>query len=217
VNLTRTGDWLLARFHAPHRVLSWAVVGGGLGTARSVAWLRVSNADLPPGTDPRALLLARLRDADLPDAVGMLTSANLDRYEQATTTFEGVTARAVVTVGLSNARRAGDAPGPLAVGTINLLVVVSVPLSDEALVEAASVAVEARTVAVLEAGLRSPVSGLPASGTGTDCVVVAAANGPAPRAYAGKHTDVGHVVGAAVLEATARAVASWRERHPTVA
>jgi adenosylcobinamide amidohydrolase len=212
--LTRTGPWLLARYAVPHRVLSWAIVGGGLARARTVAWLRVTDGDLPEGVDPRELLLARLQEADLPDAVGMLTAANLDRYEEATACHGGVSAHVVVTVGLSNARRVGDAPGSLAVGTINLLVTVSVPLTDEALVEAASLAVEARTVAVLEAGVRSPVSGGMASGTGTDCVVIAAVDGPDPHAYAGKHTDVGCVIGAAVLEATARGVAAWRARNP---
>ncbi len=212
MKVTRDGDLLVARLDSPHRVVSWAVVGGGLGRARAVVWLRVRNADLGPEQDPTALLQDRLRVADLTGAVGLLTAANLDRFEESTARRGDVEARAVVTVGMSNALRVGDPPRGLSVGTINLLVTVSVPLSEEALLEAMAVATEARTVAVVNAGIRSSESDGVASGTGTDCVVVAAPDLGEPRRYAGKHTDVGHVVGASVLEATARGVAAWKAR-----
>ena len=63
----------------------------------------------------------------------------------------------------------------------------------------------------------SPLSGRPASGTGTDCIVVAAPVAPGgPRsaarlAYAGKHTRVGSLLGAAVRDAVARGIARWLE------
>lgn len=212
MNVKRQGEWLVARLPGPHRVASWAIVGGGIRDARTVAWLCVSNADLAPGVDPARLLEERLRDGDLVDAVGLLTSANLDRYEEAIGRYEDLEAHAVVTVGLSNALRVGDPPHGPSIGTINLLVTVSVPLTDEALIEALSIATEARTVAVLEAGVPSRRTGGVASGTGTDCVVMAAPTGIG-QPYAGKHTGVGHVVGDAVFRATARGVASWLERH----
>ncbi len=212
MKVTREGELLVARLDGMHRVASWAVVGGGLGRAQAVVWLRVGDADLGPEHEPTTLLQDRLRAADLNGAVGLLTAANLDRFEEATARRGDVEARAVVTVGLSNALRVGDRPRGFSVGTINLLVTVSVPLSEEALLEAMSLATEARTVAVVEGGIRSSESGSVASGTGTDCVVVAAPEIGEPRRYAGKHTDVGHVVGASVLEATARGVAVWKAR-----
>jgi adenosylcobinamide amidohydrolase len=209
VGVEQQGDWLVARFWQPHRVASWAIVGGGITRTTTVAWHRVRDDDLTLDVDPRALLRARLCAMGFADAVGMLTSANLTRFEQETVRDGDVGAHAVVTVGLSNARRVGDPASPFATGTINLLVAVSTPLRDEALLEAMSIAAEARTVAVLERGMPSPVSGLPASGTGTDCVVVAAPEGDG-HAYAGKHTRVGSALGAAVYAATKRGVEAWR-------
>jgi adenosylcobinamide amidohydrolase len=127
-----------------------------------------------------------------------------------------VEAVALVTAGLSNALRVGDTPGPLAGwGTINIACHVSVPLSAAALIEALAVAVEARTTAVIEAHVRSRRSDHIATGTGTDCTAIMApdsANEPA--LYAGKHTAIGHVIGEAVLRATAAAIAQWKLELP---
>ena len=140
------------------------------------------------------------------------------------TTFVDVTAhdcdvrsRCIATVGLGNALRAGDPPGPAGrIGTINLLCHVDVPLTDEALLEAMSIATEARTASVLEAAVPSLRSGLPATGTGTDCIVMATPLAGRREPYAGKHTRIGHVVGAAVAQAVRRAVAEWKaERGAT--
>ncbi|MFL5261362.1 MAG: adenosylcobinamide amidohydrolase [Anaeromyxobacteraceae bacterium] len=203
---------LVVRLGAPHAVLSWAIVNGGRRSASEVAWVEVRDEELRPPVDPERLLRERLARSGVPGAVGLLTSRALSRHVVAERSASGVAARCVATVGLGNALRAGDLAGPAArIGTINVLCQLSVPLTDEALVEALSLAAEARTLAVLEAGVASRRSGLAATGTGTDCIVVAA---PADRAavaqrYAGKHTAVGHVVGAAVHEAVARGAAEW--------
>jgi adenosylcobinamide amidohydrolase len=204
------GRWLVLRFDEPHAVLSWAIVNGGRRTAGAVAWHEVRDAELRPPVDPARLLRERLAAIGLPDAVGLLTSRALERHVVAERSLSGLSARCVATVGLGNALRAGDPPGPAArIGTINVLCQLSVPLEDEALVETLSIAAEARTLAVLEAGVTSRVSGLLATGTGTDCIVVAAPARPAGARYAGKHTALGHVAGAAVHEAVSRGARAW--------
>ncbi|HEX7240672.1 MAG TPA: adenosylcobinamide amidohydrolase [Longimicrobiaceae bacterium] len=219
VHVVREGRWLVARFAEPHAVLSWAVVGGGRRRAEAVAWHQVVNAELCPDTDPRELLRGRLDAAGLPDAVGLLTSASLDGFVDVEKESGRLAARCVATVGLGNALRAGDPPGvgstiaAAKVGTINLLVRVSAPLTEEALAETLALAAEARTLAVLEAGVRSLRTGLPATGTGTDCIVVAAPEGGEPLPYAGKHTEAGHLVGAAVEETVRRGIEGWTRRQ----
>ena len=206
---------LVVRFPQARQVSSWAIWNGGRRRAPAVAWVGVTNAELPVGVDPRALCEARLRAAGLESAVGLLTSGQLARHRQASAAADGVEAHALVTVGLSNALRVGDAPGANAVapvGTINLLCAVSVPLSEEAALEALSIAVEARTAAVLEARHPSRRSGAPATGTGTDCVVLAWPEPFAPPAvFAGKHTALGHVIGRAVGDCVRAGVADWLE------
>lgn len=220
VQVTREGPWLLARFAQRQRVLSWAIVGGGLREADVVAWLEVKNADLPPTVDPRALLEQRMRDYGVGSGVGLLTSRKLDAFVDVTRAAQDLSAagelsaRCVATVGLGNALRAGDAPVALRpVGTINIVCCVSVPLSDEALLEALALASEAKALAVREANVPSFATGELASGTGTDCVVIAAPSIDrelAAHVYAGKHTTLGYLIGAVVHEAVARGAAAWK-------
>jgi adenosylcobinamide amidohydrolase len=213
--LRRAGPWLIADLGAPHDVLSWAVVGGGRRAAEAVAWREVRNADLPPAVDPERFLAEGLAGIGLPQAVGFLTSRALDAYVEVERGAEEAWARCVATVGLGNALRAGDPPGLGArLGTINVLCQLSSPLTESALIEALAIAAEARTAAVLEAGVPSRRSGLPATGTGTDCIAVAAPSASGgPLRYAGKHTALGHLVGAAVYEAVAAGAAAWKREN----
>lgn len=164
--------------------------------------------------DPLAHLAERLAAAGCSHAVGLMTSRNLDNVHTATHTAGDVRADAVATVGLSNALRIGDPPGfaPPA-GTINILVRTSVGLTVSALVEAIAMVAEARTAAVREAGWPSSRSGAPSTGTGTDCIVVAAPLQVPEALWCGKHTDAGSAIGAAALAAVADGVSRWLAQH----
>ena len=71
----------------------------------------------------------RLAEAGLGGAIGLLTSRDVSAYTDTECARDGVSARCIATVGMGNALRAGDPPGPTArIGTINLLCRVSVPL-----------------------------------------------------------------------------------------
>lgn len=204
--------WLIVELPAVHDVASWAVAGGGMRRARQVAWLEVGDRDLPPRLDPTDFLRERLAAAGVPDAVGLMTSRTLAAHVDLQREEGPLAARCLATVGLGNARRAGDPAGSTArVGTINVLVCVSAPLRPEALLETLALVAEARALAVHEAGVLSPVSNRPATGSGTDCVVVAApaAMGDGGERYAGKHTTLGQLAGAVVLEAVSRGARAW--------
>ena len=182
--------------------MSWAIVGGGKTQTDTIAWYRVTKEELKPPVDPKEFLKIRLAEASIPGAVGLLTSADLDRYSDVEKTEEGDTVRSLATVGLANALRVGDLPHLAEpVGTINLLCQVSRPLSQEAFLEALSLAAEARTTALLESGVLSAETGKPATGTGTDCIVIAAPRSGETANYVGKHTLLGHLIGSSVLEA----------------
>ena len=213
--LEQDGRLLVVRFPDPQRVLSWAVANGGFALAREIAIRHVADDELGPGTDPEALLATELARAGIPRAVGMLTARDLSRYEEAEAREGGLQARCIATVGLGNALAAGDPPGPLLrrVGTINVICHVSEPLSTLALIEALALVAEARTAAVLDAGVESARSGRPATGTGTDCIAVAAPATGRALPFAGKHTSAGAALGRAVREAVSAGVLRWqRER-----
>lgn len=199
--------WLLAHLPRAMRVLSWAPHRPGFVQARAVAWREVRNADLTPGFDAESWLAGQVAAAGMAGAVAMLTSRDIGTHRLACAVVEGVRATCLATVGLSNAESVGRRrPYHTAeFGTINLCVALDAGLTEAAHLEALAIAVEARTAAVMEAGLDLPTGR--ATGTGTDCAALACDAG-ATR-YAGMHTAVGEAVGAAVREAIAAAAAEW--------
>ncbi|MCB9959264.1 MAG: adenosylcobinamide amidohydrolase [Rhodospirillaceae bacterium] len=223
--------WLVVRTHSPCTMASWSLTRPGLVTADTVAWLEVREEDLPAGRDPVVLFAEALAARGLADAVGLMTSAPVaDHAVVRRVCRDGggaaVAVEVVLTLGLNNAERVGRrvhtgaAAGPPPPGTINLVCHVSRPLTQAALLETLSVATQARTAAVMALGLALPPDGALATGTGTDCIVVAAplaaAHRPPPAAYAGTHTAIGEAVGAAVMDAVAEAAPAWRRRTGSI-
>ena len=211
--------WLVARFPQPCRALSWAVVGGGLMTTRAVAWWFVTGPELAPPVDPVALLKQKLMEKDLAGSVAMMTSRRLDRFIDLAECRDGIEARVVATVGLSNGVAVGDPATyhdpnsksePKKPGTINILCHLSTSLSDLALVEAVSLVAEARTASLLSEPMPSPLSGQPITGTGTDCVVVTCPTNGAASPYAGKHGVIGSLIGSTVRRALDRGRLHWQ-------
>jgi adenosylcobinamide amidohydrolase len=209
LTLEAGGRRLVARLGTQHRTLSWALCGGGLAYAHAVVWRHVAEHELSPALDPAVLLQRDLDAAGLPDAVGLMTARDVTRFEEVARHADGYAAEVVATVGLGNALAVGDMPGPLRVGTINVLVRVSHALDDGALAEALALAAEAKTAAVLAARVPSRRSRALATGTGTDCVVIAAPAAGTRERWVGKHTLLGSLVGGAVHEAVARGAARW--------
>jgi adenosylcobinamide amidohydrolase len=190
---------LIVPLGGPHNTLSWAVTGGGLSRANEILIVQVG--ELGPEIDPASLLPE--------NSVGMLTGRAVDRYEESRREDGPLAVRVVATVGLGNALAVGDSPGPLYMGTINIVVQTSAPLAEPALVEAISIAAEARTAAVISLGVESRRSSRVATGTGTDCIVLAAPDAAGGERWAGKHTAIGALIGAAVEEAVSRGGRAW--------
>jgi len=201
---------IVVSFVAPQRVLSWSMLRPGFQLVDRVAWLEVRNKDLPHDVDAGDVIRARISDAGLDDAVVLVTSRDVRRYRYTEACVEDVVARCLTTVGLSNSERVGMRlhQPPHFPGTINTMVHVSKPLSEAALIEAMSIATEARTLAVLEAGVQR--GGVTITGTGTDCIAVAAPLHEDQVLYAGKHTAVGEAIGAAVYDAMREGIRDWQ-------
>jgi len=198
---------LTAHLPAPMRLLSWAPYNAGYVTTDRVIWREVRNADLTPEFDAITWLADLMQSGGTGDGVAMLTSRNVTCYQLETTRIGATTASCCATVGLSNAERVGHRlpVDPAPAGTINLLTVTDARLSDTALLEAMSIATQARTAAVMEAGPDLPTGR--ATGTGTDCIAVACH--PGDTAYAGLHTEVGEALGRAVYDAVLRGAQEW--------
>ena len=198
--------WLVLDFGAARAVLGWPVVGPHDGQARRVAWLQVKNADLPLHRDPGAYFRARAAADGIEAELGLLTAADLGRFAEAQ---EGV-AHAVATAGLGNAESVvpslvAGASCAAHVGTINIVASLDMALAPGARLEALSIAAEARTAAVLAHG-RALADGRPATGTGTDCIVLASVREGRLETHAGLHTPHGRMLGAVVYRAVAAAL-----------
>ena len=141
------------------------------------------------------------------DAVAFLTSRDIGRHVVRQSTVEDVNVVSVVTVGLSNAECVGSRrqPAGQVLGTINIAVEIDRGLTESGLLEALSIVTEARTAAVLTAGIR--LSTGRATGTGTDCIAVAAPSGHAR--FTGKHTAIGEALGRAVFDAVSAGAENW--------
>ena len=201
--------WLRFDLGRPHRVLSWSLTRPGFVTADTILWREVRNADLPRDFDVKTWLCGELAKRGEPEAVTLLTSRDLDAYETAEATVDGVTAQVVATVGLSNAEAIGtrlDRSGK-DWGTINIAVRVSQPLADAALIELVSLTASARTAAILNVNHTLPTG--VTTGTGTDCIAVAAPAGTEP--FAGMHTATGEAVGCAVYDAVHKGARYWMD------
>lgn len=201
---------LVASFFEPHEMLSWSLTHPGKRIARDVVWIEVRNEDLCVNTDPAALVKEKVAAEGLADAVALLTSRNIARYHTAQSVVENETATCLTTVGLSNGERVGmRIAEPVRLpGTINTLVHVARPLSEAAFLETLSIATQARTAAVMEAHVER--AGVKVTGTGTDCIVIAAPLGKSRASFAGLHTALGEAVGNAVYKATADGIETWQ-------
>ncbi|MFG1689446.1 adenosylcobinamide amidohydrolase [Nonomuraea sp. NPDC049269] len=203
---------LLWEFGPGWRMISSALLGGGIGER---TW--VLNAQVVAGysrMDP----VDHLRELG-PDGlgVGMMTAASVERYTRA---VDGEV-EVVATVGLrvpTWAAAPEGAPDPelapmLAepaaagppVGTINLMAVVPVAMTDAALVNAVMTMTEAKSQALIEAGF-------PCTGTASDALCLAVrADGP-EELFGGPRSTWGARLARAVHSAVHRGAASWHPR-----
>jgi adenosylcobinamide hydrolase len=196
-------------------VLSSAPKAGGITRARyilnhQVATKPIGGDDhgMSPGSrcaDPARTLSKLAVSLGIKDQfVGLMTAVSLADLVTVREAADQIWVEGFVTVGTSNAVRAGEpiAPKRLAhnstyPGTINLILVTNARLSASAMVGVVQVATEAKTAVLLRAKVKSWTGRPGATGTGTDAVVVASGNGP-PLRYSGTHTALGELIGRAV-------------------
>ncbi len=203
-------DWLIVDLEQPRRMLSWSINRPGFQYATRIASLQVGDM---PNDIPAATWFQQKLDQDgLADAVGLITSRRLSAFVSVTAKVEDIEATCIATVGLSNAERVGAKRHGTSsnAGTINISVILSAALTEAAQIEALSIATQARTAAVMEFGPIHSGSG-PMTGTGTDCIVIAAPAGDV--AYCGLHTACGEAIGRAVYDAVGQGVRDWMEEN----
>jgi adenosylcobinamide amidohydrolase len=194
-----------------YRVLGWAPLGGGTRGAELIVNHQISPGDRAATEAPRLHLghVVRSLGVNPSRAVAMMTGAQIKNAASTTEKRGNMIVTAWCTAGCSNALRVGDPASveTTAPGTINLVVLINQPLSEAAMVEAIQIVTEARVAAVLAARVKSVRSGKPATGTGTDCIAVAAPEDGTAHLYCGKHTRLGELIGRAAYRSCSRSLA----------
>jgi adenosylcobinamide amidohydrolase len=151
--------------------------------------------------------------------VGLMTAVSLADLVTVRESRGEIWVEGFVTVGTSNAVRAGEAVtsgrnahSSTYPGTINLILVTNARLSASAMVGVVQVATEAKTAVLLHAKVKSWTGRPGATGTGTDAVVVVSGAGPSLR-YSGTHTVLGELVGRVIGTAVTEGLARYERRQ----
>jgi len=210
--LKQTPAHIWVGFGTEHPVLSSAVFNGGPCAASNILIMKVAEnfagtkqiAETPENA--LAEYCSRLRLGGT--TVGMMTSASMDSFRRVSRSSQGAEISVMVTAGISNACCAGDRAdwrtfrvddNPS--GTINIVIITNAMMSQAAMVESVMIVTEAKTVAMRKLGVKSTVSGVIATGTGTDAIAVVNGFGPETIHYCGKHVLFGEMLASAVIEA----------------
>jgi adenosylcobinamide hydrolase len=193
-------DALILSFPRRARVLSWAILNGGFCHADHVVNHHVRLDDTWFCAQPSSWLNECVTKSDLQGTVvAMATAVDMSNLVHVSQSRSCGEVTCFATVGCGNALSVGDpglvtseATAPL--HTINIIATVWPGLSDKALVEVIQIVTEGRVRALYEAGVSSSVSGLAATGSGTDCIAIVSL-GSGRASYCGKHTQLGELIG----------------------
>ena len=204
------GRSLIIRLPTIYQVMSWAPLNGGAWRARVIVNHQIQIGQRVATDNPRPYLDALVRRLGFKPAaaVAMMTGVDIRKARYAAARRGDLIVGAWCTAGCSNALRVGDPATVKATppGTINLALVINQPLAPAAMAEALAMAAEARVAAVQSAGITSTRTQQPATGTGTDCIVVASPVRGRAHSYCGKHTLLGELIGKAALRSCTKAL-----------
>jgi adenosylcobinamide amidohydrolase len=219
VTVREERDVLVLSFSPDVPVLSWAVLNGGFRRADHIVNHHVAEDDADFARDPTAWLQGKTQSLGLGGTVvGMATAVDMAFLAQISFSDAAKEIFCFATVGCNNAMTAGDAvlfkdDRTATPHTVNMILLVRPGLREEAMVEAVQIATEGRVRALFEMGVVSRQSGLPATGTGTDCIAIASLGEGAAR-YCGKHTALGSTIGFAAYTAVKMGVQRGRGGKP---
>ena len=175
------------------------------------------------GMEAVATKLTTLLELNPQTSTFLFTGANMDNlvYVEKTalpafkSSLNPLKIGVLVTAGVqTNALRAGRDSGDYwEPGTINIIILSNRKLGDGAMSNMLITATEAKTAALEDLDIRSSSSGLPATGTGTDNIIVVSGQG-LPAKMSGGHTKLGELLTKAVYEATIQAIAKQNQLVP---
>ena len=157
--------------------------------------------------------MAGLLQLDKSAVAGMSTAADLDNLAVVTQSYGPLTVTVLATAGArSNAIRTGvDAgtyiEGNTPAGTINIMLLTNIRLTDAAMARALITITEGKTAALQDLNVPSTYSKtVQATGTGTDSIIVVSGTQGPQASYTGGHSKIGELIGKASHQAVLEAL-----------
>lgn len=198
----------------PLRVVSSAVLNPGFGWYRTIVNRQVDPTYHYSDVEAEMKQFVRERGWIPTETVAQMTA--VDVKGAVIEEFEGTfgTLLVMVTAGIGNAidvSRAHEVQSLPTIGTINTWIIVNGQLSDEAFIEAMMTATEAKTKALAEEHVLDKRTQTLATGTPTDSLVIAATQTGTYIPYGGPVTDLGKLIGKAVVRCTRQAIQQYRQ------
>ncbi len=183
------------------QVLSWGPFNPGQKKTRCLF-----NHQLDENTEINIpeIFLNLKKTLNLPEnAVGLLTSAKVKNFCSHYLQSGPHWVHAIGTVGLDNTRTVGEEADVETTfdnyGTINLILATNSLPDISGQLEALQICTMAKTRALIDMNIKSQKSRTPATGTGTDCIILAA-SGEVKQNYCGMHTRLGELIGQAAYQ-----------------
>jgi adenosylcobinamide hydrolase len=208
---------LLVSFKEKRRVIST------LDGYRTVSF--VANSYQPPELSEIIMKDYAAFEEDFPKVLGipcsdlsfLSTGANMDNLAVCEKSYQDRIVCCLATGGVGNALRAGvdrsdwmeqNGTYTKTLGTINIIILTNVTLTDGALARTIITATEAKTAALQDMDARSSVSPEnQATGTGTDNMIVVSGTDPDKKIrHTGGHTKMGELIGATTKIAVAETI-----------
>ncbi|MGM1048298.1 MAG: adenosylcobinamide amidohydrolase [Bacillota bacterium] len=201
LTLTRHERHLL--LHSPIHVdcLSSAIHGGGMGRIDRVANIYVDRFYDCNHPEKDVEKLFQEWGYTQQSTAGLLTAVQLKHAAVLEETGEDASLFCCTTAGVSNGARAGSERTTFPVyqpGTINIMLIIDARMTQAAMVNAVTTAVEAKGAALADLGIRDAENGLIATGTTTDAIVLGVSQStsyPIEHRYCGTATDLGAAIG----------------------
>lgn len=201
-------------FKSPLRTVSNAVIGEGIYWASDFCNFHVSKNYNNESPKLDIIKWMNEREISTTQAIGMMTAVMLEDVSFVSVEVDPFSLMVMVTAGTGNAVDITheNSRMNLNVGTINIMVFIDGHLTDGALVNAVQSCTEAKTKAIFDLGIKDPVTGTPATGTSTDCTVIAATQMGEQSFYAGSGTVLGKAIGKLVYQGLTKSLQKYLKR-----
>jgi iron complex transport system ATP-binding protein len=210
----------------PLRILSSAVLNGGLKEANGIINVQVSEGCGSNRNDvhwnAEDFLNKKVQKLQLSNdgVVGLMTAAKIQNVAVSSEKCDETTLTIFVTAGTTVAVTAGEPSASKKgiqlekFGTINIILLVDGNLTESCMVDALKTVTEAKTVALRELDIRSQFSGDLASGTLTDSVAVGCTKKGDAIQYAGTFTMLGELIAKCVRDSVKTAIYKQEKIRP---